>query len=473
MWNDEDGEWTLPAVKPRPAFSQVVKLPGIGRATLEEAPPMPSGPTGGAFVSDSDDDDARAGGHTHRSLGGGRPGSHSRRLRSKSPRSVRGASGSSREAPADGDKDKDKDKEKEKRRRRRQQRKERERLAMAEAANADNEVAAVMRVTGGSGAAGGAVGGSGGSGGSVRGSRRSGGPGSAGSGLGRPPLAPSSTPSDSERGGGRSEGELMDLGLRRSSKGSVRDGSGGGGSSRRSGGGGGADGDGGAASDVDRTAALRAKGEAKRANLRKKLLERRAKMDPDEAAIDEALAMEETGSVESRKRRHKHKHRSKDRERSKERTKDRDKDRDDPEARERRRAERKAARKREKAKRRVSSDGGDTESKKEEEVEPGAGGGGGGGGGYSLKRGGCSSPTHGDFPSPHTSPKAGDIPMAVFPSQPAALVGSSPGKPGGGRGRNGRKVKQPAAVALVRGDSEVTAEDRKPYAAMLEELCDV
>lgn len=33
-WNDEDGEWLLPAIKPRPGFSQIVKLPGIGRGCV-------------------------------------------------------------------------------------------------------------------------------------------------------------------------------------------------------------------------------------------------------------------------------------------------------------------------------------------------------------------------------------------------------------------------------------------------------
>ena len=53
-WNEEDGEWVLPAIKPRPGFTQIVKLPGIGRGGALPAAPSPPPPTGGAYVSDGE-----------------------------------------------------------------------------------------------------------------------------------------------------------------------------------------------------------------------------------------------------------------------------------------------------------------------------------------------------------------------------------------------------------------------------------
>lgn len=49
MWNDDEGEWTLPAIKPRPGVSAIVKLPGIGRGGVGDVPAL-----GGAYVTDDE-----------------------------------------------------------------------------------------------------------------------------------------------------------------------------------------------------------------------------------------------------------------------------------------------------------------------------------------------------------------------------------------------------------------------------------
>ena len=102
VYNEDEEVWVLPTIKPRPGFSQVVKLPGImgGRNTPEPLGPKPSSAAGGAYVSDGDDVITHGGGIAMRGPAASKSRGRSPDVSSRDPpASVRG--GGTRDGDAD------------------------------------------------------------------------------------------------------------------------------------------------------------------------------------------------------------------------------------------------------------------------------------------------------------------------------------------------------------------------------------